>query len=226
MTEAALVLIVEDEPAQRAMLSYNIQAAGFRTATASGGEEALLAVEEQQPDLILLDWMLPQVSGIEVCRQLKARAQTRAIPVIMVSARSEESDRIRGLDTGADDYIVKPYSIDELIARLRANLRRARPSSVGEVLEHGDLRLDTGAHTAEHAGRALRLGPTEFRLLVAFLERPGRVWSRDALLDRVWGRDSEIDLRTVDVHVGRLRKALGGGRGPIRTVRGEGYALE
>ena len=225
MTEA-LVLIVEDEPAQRAMLSYNIQAAGFRTATAAGGEEALIVVEEQQPDLILLDWMLPQVSGIEVCRQLKARAQTRAIPVIMVSARSEESDRIRGLDTGADDYIVKPYSIDELIARLRANLRRARPSSVGEVLEHGELRLDTGAHTAEHAGRALRLGPTEFRLLVAFLERPGRVWSRDALLDRVWGRDSEIDLRTVDVHVGRLRKALGGGRGPIRTVRGEGYALE
>ena len=222
-----LVLVVDDEPAQRAMLSYNIEAQGYRTVTAADGEEALLIADEQRPDIILLDWMLPRLSGIEVCRQLKARAATREIPVIMVSARTEEEDRIRGLDTGADDYVTKPYSISELIARLKANLRRVRPAAAGMVLEVGDLRLDAEAHKVFRAGQALRLGPTEFRLLSTFMEKPGRVWSREQLLDRVWGRDIYVDSRTVDVHIGRLRKALmaRGGDDPIRTVRGAGYAL-
>ena len=222
-----LVLVVDDEPAQRAMLSYNIEAQGYRMLSAGDGEEALLLAEEQRPDIILLDWMLPRLSGIEVCRQLKARATTREIPVIMVSARSEEDDRVRGLDTGADDYITKPYSVSELLARIKANLRRVRPSSVGQVLEVGDLRLDAEGHRVYRAGSELRLGPTEFRLLSTFMEKPGRVWSREQLLDRVWGRDIYVDSRTVDVHIGRLRKALmaQGGEDPIRTVRGAGYAL-
>ena len=224
---ALLVLVVDDEPAQRAMLTYNIESHGYRTVTAADGEEALMLADEQHPDIILLDWMLPRLSGIEVCRQLKARAATREIPVIMVSARTEEEDRVRGLETGADDYIVKPYSIGELIARIRANLRRARPAAVGQVLEVGDLRLDAESHKVFRAGEELRLGPTEFRLLTTFMEKPGRVWSREALLDRVWGRDIYVDSRTVDVHIGRLRKALmaRGGDDPIRTVRGAGYAL-
>lgn len=222
-----LVLVVDDEPAQRAMLSYNIEAQGYRTVTASDGEEALLIADEQRPDIILLDWMLPRLSGIEVCRQLKARAATREIPVIMVSARTEEEDRIRGLDTGADDYVTKPYSISELIARLKANLRRVRPSATGQILEVGDLRLDSEAYKVFRAEQELRLGPTEFRLLATFMEKPGRVWSREQLLDRVWGRDIYVDSRTVDVHIGRLRKALmaKGGDDPIRTVRGAGYSL-
>ncbi len=222
-----LVLVVDDEPAQRAMLGYNIEAQGYRMLSAGDGEEALLLAEEQRPDIILLDWMLPRLSGIEVCRQLKARATTREIPVIMVSARSEEDDRVRGLDTGADDYITKPYSVSELLARIKANLRRVRPSSVGQVLEVGDLRLDAEGHRVYRAGSELRLGPTEFRLLSTFMEKPGRVWSREQLLDRVWGRDIYVDSRTVDVHIGRLRKALmaQGGEDPIRTVRGAGYAL-
>jgi two-component system phosphate regulon response regulator PhoB len=222
-----LVLVVDDEPAQRAMLSYNIEAQGYRTVTAADGEEALLIADEQHPDIILLDWMLPRLSGIEVCRQLKARQATREIPVIMVSARSEEEDRVRGLDTGADDYVTKPYSISELIARLKANLRRVRPALSGLMLEVGDLRLDAEAHKVFRAGQELRLGPTEFRLLSTFMEKPGRVWSREQLLDRVWGRDIYVDSRTVDVHIGRLRKALmaRGGDDPIRTVRGAGYAL-
>ena len=222
-----LVLLVDDEPAQRAMLSYNIEAHGYRTITAADGEEALLLADEQRPDIILLDWMLPRVSGIEVCRQLKARSATREIPVIMVSARSEEDDRVRGLDTGADDYVVKPYSISELLARLKANLRRVRPAAAGSVIEVGDIRLDPHAHKVFRGPTELRLGPTEFRLLATFMERPGRVWSREQLLDRVWGRDIYVDSRTVDVHIGRLRKALraGGDDDPIRTVRGAGYAL-
>ncbi len=222
-----LVLVVDDEPAQRAMLSYNIEAQGYRTVMAGDGEEALVVADEQRPDIILLDWMLPRLSGIEVCRQLKARAVTRDIPVIMVSARSEEEDRVRGLDTGADDYITKPYAVSELIARLRANLRRVRPSAVGQVLEVGDLKLDAEAHKVFRSGQELRLGPTEFRMLTTFMEKPGRVWSREQLLDRVWGRDIYVDSRTVDVHIGRLRKALmaRGGENPIRTVRGAGYAL-
>ncbi|MGP9792170.1 response regulator, partial [Roseinatronobacter sp. NSM] len=206
--DTPLVLIVDDEPAQLALLSYNLKAAGFRIATAKDGEEAVLAVAEQGPDVVLLDWMLPRLSGLEACRQIKASAAGRAAAVIMVSARSEESDRVRGLDTGADDYIVKPYSVAELVARVRANLRRLRPAAAGQVLEYGDIRLDPDSHRVTRAGAAVHLGPTEFRLLGALMERPGKVWTREALLDRVWGRDIYIDTRTVDVHVGRLRKTL------------------
>ena len=225
---APLVLVVDDEPAQRALLSYNLQAAGFRVATAGDGEEALLLASEGRPDVILLDWMLPRLSGIEVCRQLKAGGGARDTAVIMISARSEEGDRVRGLDTGADDYVTKPYSINELMARIKANLRRLRPAAAGQVLEAADIRLDADAHKVFRAGRPVHLGPTEFRLLAALLERPGKVWTREALLDRVWGQDIYVDARTVDVHIGRLRRALGGdgpSEGPIRTVRGAGYAL-
>jgi two-component system, OmpR family, phosphate regulon response regulator PhoB len=224
---APLVLVVDDEPAQRAMLTYNLNAAGYRTTTAADGEQALEVIAEQEPDIVLLDWMLPRVSGIEVCRRIKARANARDIPIIMVSARTEEQDRIRGLETGADDYVVKPYSINELIARLKANLRRSRPASVGQVLVVGDLEMDAESHRVTRAGQTLKLGPTEYRILATFMERPGRVWSREQLLDRVWGRDIYVDARTVDVHIGRLRKALCalGGEDPIRTVRGAGYAL-
>jgi len=222
-----VVLVVEDEPAQREVLSYNLEAEGFRVVQAADGEEALLLIAEDRPDIIILDWMLPRLSGIEVCRQLKMRANTRGIPIIMLSARAEEVDRIRGLETGADDYVIKPYSVLELMARARVMLRRVRPSSLGEVLEWGDIRLDGETHRVDRGGKPLKLGPTEFRLLTTLLEKPGRVWARDQLLDRVWGRDIYVDTRTVDVHVGRLRKALcqHGGEDPIRTVRGAGYAL-
>ncbi|MDX5381482.1 MAG: phosphate regulon transcriptional regulator PhoB [Rhodobacterales bacterium] len=221
------VLIVEDEPAQREVLAYNLEAEGFRVSRAENGEEALLLVAEDAPDLIVLDWMLPNVSGIEVCRQLKMRADTRKVPVIMLSARSEEVDKVRGLETGADDYVIKPYSVVELMARVRAQLRRTRPASVSGRLEYEDIVLDSETHRVSRDGKPLKLGPTEFRLLSTFMEKPGRVWSRDQLLDRVWGRDIYIDTRTVDVHIGRLRKALTlhGGSDPLRTVRGAGYAL-
>jgi two-component system phosphate regulon response regulator PhoB len=222
------VLVVEDEAPQREVLVYNLEAEGFDVWQATSGDAALDLAREDMPDLILLDWMLPEVSGIEVCRRLKSRPETRGIPVIMISARSEEVDRVRGLETGADDYVVKPYSVVELMARIRTQLRRVRPASVGERLEFGDVTLDTEEHRVFRAGVELHLGPTEFRLLTTFMERPGRVWSRDQLLDRVWGRDIYVDSRTVDVHVGRLRKALRGATGeadPIRTVRGAGYAL-
>ncbi len=227
MSHAPVILVVEDEPAQREVLAYNIAAEGFDVLTADSGDEALLIARETPPDLIILDWMLPNVSGIEVCRQLKTGSQTARIPVIMLSARSEEVDKIRGLETGADDYVTKPYSLAELLARTRSQLRRTRPSSVGETLEFEDIKLDTSAHRAYRGAAQINLGPTEFRLLTAFMERPGRVWSREQLLDRVWGRDIYVDSRTVDVHVGRLRKALrvGGEGDPIRTVRGAGYAL-
>ncbi|MEE3361013.1 MAG: phosphate regulon transcriptional regulator PhoB [Pseudomonadota bacterium] len=218
------VLIVEDEAAQREVLSYNLEAEGFRVAKAVDGEEALLLVEEENPDIIVLDWMLPSVSGIEVCRQLKTRADTRSVPVIMLSARSEEVDRVRGLETGADDYVVKPYSVVELMARVKAQLRRSRPSSAGVRLEFDDIVLDSETHRVTRGDRSLKLGPTEFRLLTTFMEKPGRVWSREQLLDRVWGRDIYVDTRTVDVHIGRLRKALGS-PDVLRTVRGAGYAL-
>jgi two-component system phosphate regulon response regulator PhoB len=221
------VLIVEDEPAQREVLAYNLEAEGFRVSRAENGEEALLLIAEEAPDLIVLDWMLPNVSGIEVCRQLKMRADTRGVPVIMLSARSEEVDKVRGLETGADDYIIKPYSIVELMARVRAQLRRTRPSTVGGRLEYEDIVLDSETHRVTRSDKPLKLGPTEFRLLSTFMEKPGRVWSREQLLDRVWGRDIYVDTRTVDVHIGRLRKALTihGGTDPLRTVRGAGYAL-
>lgn len=227
MTTRPTVLLVEDEPAQREVLAYNLAADGFEVVQAVTGAEAELIVAETPPDVILLDWMLPELSGIELCRRLKARAETRGIPVIMISARSEEVDRVRGLETGADDYVVKPYSMVELMARVRVQLRRVRPATVGIVLEHGDIRLDTETHRVHRGAEEVRLGPTEFRLLACFMERPGRVFTREALLDRVWGRDIYVETRTVDVHVGRLRKALteGGGEDPIRTVRGSGYAL-
>ncbi len=222
-----MVLIVEDEPAQREILAYNLESEGYAVARAENGEEALMLVKEQAPDLIVLDWMLPNVSGIEVCRQLKTRPETRGVPIIMLSARSEEVDRVRGLETGADDYVVKPYSVIELMARVRSQLRRTRPATVGEVLEFEDITLDAESHKVFRDGHPLKLGPTEFRLLSTFMEKPGRVWSREQLLDRVWGRDIYVDTRTVDVHIGRLRKALCqfGGGDPVRTVRGAGYAL-
>lgn len=225
--EQPTVLVVEDESAQREVLAYNLEAEGFRVASAENGEEALLLVDEVAPDIIVLDWMLPSVSGIEVCRRLKARSDTRNTPIIMLSARSEEVDRVRGLETGADDYVVKPYSVVELMARVRTQLRRVRPSTVGVVLEWADITLDPETHKVHRAGKMLKLGPTEFRLLTTFMEKPGRVWSREQLLDRVWGRDIYVDTRTVDVHIGRLRKALmvNGDSDPLRTVRGAGYAL-
>lgn len=221
------VLLVEDEPAQREMLAYNLEAEGFDVITADNGEDGLILVDENDPDLIVLDWMMPQLSGIEVCRRLKSNSKTRQIPVIMLSARAEEVDRVRGLETGADDYVVKPYSVIELMARVKAHLRRIRAAAVGDRLEYGDIMLDPETHKVFRLQSELKLGPTEFRLLSTFMEKPGRVWSRDQLLDRVWGRDIYVDTRTVDVHVGRLRKALcqHGGDDPLRTVRGAGYAL-
>lgn len=221
------VLLVEDEPAQREMLAYNLEAEGFDVIIADNGEDGLILVDENDPDLIVLDWMMPQLSGIEVCRRLKSNSKTRQIPVIMLSARAEEVDRVRGLETGADDYVVKPYSVIELMARVKAHLRRIRAAAVGDRLEYADIMLDPETHKVFRSKSELKLGPTEFRLLSTFMEKPGRVWSRDQLLDRVWGRDIYVDTRTVDVHVGRLRKALCqyGGDDPLRTVRGAGYSL-
>ncbi|NDW52240.1 phosphate regulon transcriptional regulator PhoB [Aliiroseovarius sp. PrR006] len=226
-TDKPCVLLVEDEPAQREILRYNLTSEGYDVTLAENGDDALILIDEVMPDMILLDWMLPGVSGIEICRQIKSRKETRAIPVIMLSARSEEVDRVRGLETGADDYVVKPYSVGELMARIRTQLRRTRPVAVGQKLEYSDIVLDGESHRVTRAGVPVKLGPTEFRLLTTLMEKPGRVWSREQLLDRVWGRDVYVDTRTVDVHVGRLRKALcrNGGDDPLRTVRGTGYAL-
>ena len=221
------VLVVEDEHAQREILGYNLKAEGFEVIYAADGSEALLHLEEQAPDIVLLDWMLPKVSGIEICRQIKRRNDLRNIPVIMLSARCEERDRVRGLETGADDYVVKPYSIIELIARVRSQLRRSKPSKVGQRLEFEDIVLDSETYRVTRAGQDLKLGPIEFRLLGSLMEKPSRVWTREQLLDHVWGREVFVDTRTVDVHIGRLRKALCkyGGDDPLRTVRGTGYAL-
>ncbi len=221
------VLIVEDEPAQVEVLAYNLKAEGFHLITADNGEDALSLVYEYMPDLIVLDWMMPHISGIEVCRRLKTRPETRSIPIIMLSARSEEIDRVRGLEIGADDYVTKPYSIVELLARVRAQLRRMRAAAVGQILNYKDIILNAETHKVSRGEKTIKLGPTEFRLLSTFMEKPGRVWSRDQLLDRVWGRDIYVDTRTVDVHIGRLRKALCqyGAKDPVRTVRGVGYAL-
>jgi two-component system, OmpR family, phosphate regulon response regulator PhoB len=226
-TSQPVVLLVEDEPAQREVLAYNLEAEGFRVVQAGNGEDALILVDEDTPDIIILDWMMPELSGIEVCRRLKMRPETRGIPIILLSARAEEVDRIRGLETGADDYVIKPYSVLELMARARVQLRRVRPSTIGVVLEWDDIRLDPETHRVYRGNQVLKLGPTEFRLLSTFMEKPGRVWSREQLLDRVWGRDIYVDSRTVDVHIGRLRKSLmqNGGVDPLRTVRGAGYAL-
>lgn len=221
------VLIVEDEAALTAMLRYNLEREGFRVSEANDGEEALVAVAEAKPDLILLDWMLPHLSGIDFCRQLRRGATTRDIPIIIVTARGEEADKIRGLNTGADDYVTKPFSPQELIARMRAVLRRARPALGDATLKHGALAMDLSAHRVKRKERDVHLGPTEFRLLRHFLEHPGRVFSREQLLDAVWGRDVEVELRTVDVHIRRLRQALNanGEVDAIRTVRSAGYAL-
>lgn len=227
MQHAPHILVVEDEPSQREVMVYNLQAQGYRVTCADNGENAMLVIAEDAPDVMVLDWMMPHLSGIEVCRRMKSNAATRAIPIIMLSAKSEEVDRVRGLETGADDYVVKPYSVSELMARVRAQLRRVRPATVGQILTYDDISLNAETYRVSRAGTELKLGPTEFRLLSTFMEKPGRVWSRDMLLDRVWGRDVYVDTRTVDVHVGRLRKALTktGGSDPLRTVRGAGYAL-
>jgi two-component system, OmpR family, phosphate regulon response regulator PhoB len=223
----AKVLVVEDEMPLAEMLEYNLEAEGFRVISAESGEEAELIVSEEEPDLIILDWMLPGVSGIELCRRLRARQETRAIPILMLTARGEESDRIRGLSIGADDYVVKPFSLPELMARVKAILRRAAPDRLADVLAVGGVELDRAAHRVTRGPREVRLGPTEFRLLEFLMESPGRVLSRTQLLDGVWGRDAFVDERTVDVHIGRLRKALVRGKeaDPIRTVRGAGYAF-
>ena len=221
------VLLVEDEPAQREVLAYNLEAEGYAVRRAENGEEAMMLIDEAAPDLIILDWMMPLMSGIEVCRRVKSRAETREIPVIMLSARSEEVDAVRGLDTGADDYVIKPYNLRELMARVRGQLRRVRPAASGEALGYEDIVLNAETHRVTRDSEEVKLGPTEYRLLLTFMEKPGRVLSRDQLLDLVWGRDIYVDTRTVDVHVARLRKALtkSGGSDPIRTVRGAGYSL-
>jgi two-component system phosphate regulon response regulator PhoB len=222
------VLVVEDEDALATLLDYNLVKEGFRVERAADGEEALLRVAEEPPDLVVLDWMLPKVSGVEVCRQLRVGVETRRTPVLMLTARGEEADKVRGLDTGADDYVVKPFAMSELVARIRALLRRARPELVDERLEYADLVLDRGRHRVTRAGKDVHLGPTEYRLLDFLMQRPGRVFSRERLLDAVWGSNTYVEVRTVDVHVGRLRKALRQDGAPdlIRTVRSAGYALD
>ena len=222
------VLVVEDEDALSTLLSYNLEKEGYKVAVATDGEEGLMLVDERLPDLIVLDWMLPKVSGIEVCRRLRSRAETRNVPIIMLTARGEESDRIRGLDTGADDYITKPFSMTELTARIRAVLRRIRPGLSEDRIRHGDIVIDRVAHRVKREGREVHLGPTEFRLLDYLMPHPGRVFSREQLLDAVWGSDFYVDARTVDVHIGRLRKALNLSEesDPIRTVRSAGYSLD
>ncbi|MBL8805817.1 MAG: phosphate regulon transcriptional regulator PhoB [Rhodospirillales bacterium] len=222
------LLIVEDEAALVELLRYNFEKEGFRVTSAADGEAALVAVAEAKPDLIVLDWMLPHVSGLEVARQLRRKPETRDIPIIMLTARGEETDRIRGLEVGADDYVAKPFSPSELVARVRAVLRRSKPSTAQDLLTFGDLVMDLSAHRVLRSGRSIHLGPTEFRLLRFLLERPGRVYSREQLLDAVWGRDIYVEPRTVDVHIRRLRKAINspGDSDLIRTVRSAGYALD
>jgi len=224
----AHILIVEDEEALTLLLRYNLEAEGYEVETVPRGDEADLLLKERTPDLVILDWMLPGLSGIELCRRLRTRPETKQLPIIMLTARGEESERVRGLATGADDYIVKPFSVPELSARVRALLRRALPERLADVLSFGDLEVDREKKRVSRSGRAIDLGPTEYRLLEFLMERPGRVFSREQLLDGVWGSEIYIDERTVDVHVGRLRKALNRGQetDPIRTVRGAGYALD
>lgn len=222
------VLVVEDEDALATLLHYNLDKEGYQVGVAGDGEEALTMASERAPDLVILDWMLPKVSGIEVCRRLRGRAETRNVPIIMLTARGEESDRIRGLDTGADDYVVKPFSMVELTARVRAVLRRIRPGLADDRITVGDIIIDRVAHRVKRQGKEIHLGPTEFRLLDYLMQHPGRVFSREQLLDAVWGSDVYVEARTVDVHIGRLRKALNGSADgdPIRTVRSAGYSLD
>jgi two-component system phosphate regulon response regulator PhoB len=225
---SASILIVEDEEPIQILLSYNFESEGYRVRATAQGEEVARLVNEERPDLIVLDWMLPGISGIEVCRLLRTRPETRDIPIIMLTARGEENERVRGLATGADDYMVKPFSVPELLARVRTILRRANPDAVAEILKAGDIALDRRARRVTRSKRDIELSPTEFRLLEHLMQNPGRVYSRSQLLDAVWGRDIYVDERTVDVHVGRLRKSLQRGResDPIRTVRSMGYAFD
>ncbi len=224
----AKVLIVEDEDSLVTLLTYNLKAEGYSVIHTASGNDAMMVVREERPDLVILDWMLPGLAGIEICRQIRARPETKALPVIMLTARGEEGDRIRGLQTGADDYVVKPFSVSELIARVKALLRRSAPERIADVLEGNGIRLDRIAHRVTRFGREISIGPTEYRLLEQFLENTGRVLSRSQLLDGTWGRDADVDERTVDVHVGRLRKAIVRGMeaDPIRTVRGAGYVFD
>ena len=223
-----LVLVIEDQEALVTMLRYNLEGAGFRVNTASDGEEALVVAAEEVPDLILLDWMLPLMSGIEVCRQLRSKQETRRVPIIMLTARGEETDKLRGLDSGCDDYMTKPFSPAELIARINAVLRRSNPELSSEMLAFEDLAMDLAAHRVRRSGHDIHLGPTEFRLLRHLMQNPGRVFTREQLLDSVWGRDVYVEPRTVDVHIRRLRKALNqnGCDDLIRTVRSAGYSLD
>ncbi len=228
MSAAAHVLVVEDEEALSEALKYNLEKEGYSVALATDGEEALILAEERKPDLILLDWMLPKAPGIEVCRRLRARQETRNTPIVMLTARTDEADRIRGLDTGADDYVIKPVAMAELLARLRAVMRRIRPGLSEDRMLFGDIIVDRVAHRVKRGARDVHLGPTEFKLLDHLIQHPGRVFSREQLLDAVWGSDVYVEIRTVDVHIGRLRKALVQGEesNPIRTVRSAGYSLD
>ena len=225
---ALRILIAEDEEPLTLLLRYNLEAEGYAVDSVARGDEAELRLREAVPDLVLLDWMLPGLSGIELCRRIRLRRETERLPVIMLTARGEEGDRVRGLATGADDYITKPFSVPELLARVRALLRRTKPAHVAHLLAAGDIELDRETRRVRRGGRELHLGPTEFKLLEFLMQSPGRVFSRDQLLDGVWGRGVYVDERTVDVHVGRLRKAINRGQttDPIRTVRGAGYALD
>jgi two-component system phosphate regulon response regulator PhoB len=222
------VLIVEDEDSLVTLLSYNLQAEGYAVVHTASGGDAMMVVNEERPDIVILDWMLPGLSGIEICRQIRARPETKGLPVIMLTARGEEGDRIRGLQTGADDYVVKPFSVSELVARVKALLRRSSPERIADVLEGNGIKLDRAAHRVTRFGREVNIGPTEYKLLEQFMENMGRVLSRSQLLDGTWGRDADVDERTVDVHVGRLRKAIVRGMeaDPIRTVRGAGYVFD
>lgn len=224
----ATILIVEDDPAIEALLAYNLEKENYRVNVAKDGEEALLLVSERAPDLIILDWMLPRISGIEVCRRLRQKQETKNVPIIMLTARTDESDRIRGFETGADDYINKPFSVAELKARVKAVLRRIRPALADEIVKYSDLEIDRVSHRVRRGEKEIHLGPTEFRLLDHLIQYPGRVFSREQLLDAVWGNDVYVEVRTVDVHVGRLRKAINieGTKDLIRTVRASGYSLD
>ncbi len=224
---APRIMVVEDEEPLGVLLRYNLEAEGYQVEIVTRGDEAELRLQENVPDLLVLDWMVPAISGIELCRRLRMREQTERLPIIMLTARGEESDRVRGLSTGADDYLVKPFSMPELVARVKALLRRAKPEVLSSVLKVGDIVLDREQHRVYRRKNEIRLGPTEFRLLEFMMQHPGRVFSRGQLLDNVWGETIYIDERTVDVHVGRLRKAVNTGRMPdvIRTVRGSGYAI-
>lgn len=222
------IMIVEDDETLALLLRYNLEAEGYETETVTRGDEVELRLKENQPDLVILDWMLPVITGIELCRRIRSQKLTSAIPILMLTARGEEAERIRGLELGADDYVVKPFSVPELMARIRTILRRSKPGSIAKNLKAGNIELDRETHRVRREGKDLHLGPTEFRLLEFFMQSPGRVYSREQLLNGVWGHDVYVDERTVDVHVGRLRKALGKieGEDPIRTVRGAGYSLD